>query len=208
MNKPTTARAIAASTRTIGAVAVSEIGNFEEGLRASSAIASEPGATADAIADAAYLHAVCGRNSQARSLLAAVSTAGRSLGKWSRELGSRAQGYYATIALQLCEGQLPAAAAYLVHLKRLQSAGIDASSRVALVAATVAVVHRAPGAENLVRLALDAASTQNAWRWEARARILEAVVNRDAAGLAHLIAAAEERTQRWRSSSWRTPSQS
>ena len=44
---------IVASTRSIAATATAELGDFEEGLRAANAAATEPGATADAIAEAA-----------------------------------------------------------------------------------------------------------------------------------------------------------
>ena len=94
---------IGASTQSIWAAAIAEQGDLEEGLRSSSAIALDPRATADAIADAAYLHAVCGRYSKARSLLSRFE---RGVAPWSREVGSRAQGYYARVALDMAEGRI------------------------------------------------------------------------------------------------------
>ena len=89
------AAGITASTRAIAAASIAETGDLEEGLRLASASAAEPGATADAIADAAYMHAVCGHASKARVLLAKLE---RGDARWSRELGSRAQGCYAEVA--------------------------------------------------------------------------------------------------------------
>jgi DNA-binding SARP family transcriptional activator len=180
--------AIGASTRSIWAAATAELGDLEEGLRSSGGIAVEPGATSDAIADAAYLHAVCGRGGKARSLLNWFE---RGDAPWSRELGSRAQGCYARVALELGEGNIASAMGSLAALKHLESPGIDAASRTAVVAATLAVVSGAADAKQLVQVALETASSQNAWRWMARARILEAVVGRNGDDLALLIAEAE-----------------
>ncbi len=179
---------IAASTGAILSAAVAELGRLEEGLRTSAALAGEPGATADAIADAAYLHAVCGRSTKARSLLARFD---RGDAPWSRELGSIAQGHYARISLALAEGRLGEAEKSLRALQALESPGIDARSRTAIVVATLSLATGREDATRHVQVALESVAAQNAWRWMSRARMLEAIASRDGVNLAELVSETE-----------------
>ena len=73
---------IAPSTRSIQAAALAEQGDLEEGLRLATAAATGPDATADAIAEAAYLHAVCGRTQRGRTLLMRFD---RGDARWARD---------------------------------------------------------------------------------------------------------------------------
>jgi ATP/maltotriose-dependent transcriptional regulator MalT/DNA-binding SARP family transcriptional activator len=179
---------ISASTRATSAAAVAEMGDIEEGLRLASASASEPDATADTIADAAFMHGVCGRLSQAQTLLAKFD---RGDSRWSRELGARGQGLFARIALYLSEGRPEMARTACEKLEALEPEAIDAPSRTAVVAAMIAILDDSPTAASEVRRALEVTSSQNAWRWMARARILDAVVRRDAQGLRLWISESE-----------------
>jgi ATP/maltotriose-dependent transcriptional regulator MalT/DNA-binding SARP family transcriptional activator len=179
---------IVASTRSISATATAELGDFEEGLRAASAAATEPAATADAIAEAAYMHAVCGRTGKAKSLLAKFE---RGDARWSQELESQAQGCYANIALHVSTGHLSSARTAVDALQRIEDPDIDAQSRLSVLVASLASMDGSPEAPGLARAALETAASQNAWRWMARARILEAVACRDGDNLALWISEAE-----------------
>ncbi len=176
------------STRSIAAAATAEQGQLEEGLRAAAACATAPGATADAIAEAAYIHAVCGRTMRAKTFVASFE---RGDAPWANDLPSRALGLHATTALQLSEVQHHSAPSLLNGFQDSGAHDIDSKSRYSVLAATIAVVVRNEEAPELVRRALETASRQNAWRWMARARILEAIVRRDGELLAHLISEAE-----------------
>jgi DNA-binding SARP family transcriptional activator len=179
---------IANSTQATLAAAIAEVGDIEEGLRAANAAAAAPNGSADAIADAAYLNAVCGRPDKARHLLVQFD---RGDAPWSQEIGSRAQGILARASLALTQGHLNTADECLAELRGLDSPGIDTDSRGAVLAATIAVLADSPCAAALVDEALDVATRQNSWRWAARARILEAVVHRDGKALALLIGESE-----------------
>ena len=170
------------------ATALAELGDLEEGLRLANACATEPDATADAIADAAYMHAVCGRLGRARSLLARFE---RGDARWSRELGAQAQGWFARFAIYVSEGNINEARSALRTLQGLELQALDARSRIAVVAATLAVIERSAEAAALVKEAMAIAASQNAWRWMARARILDAVVHRDPESLATWISETE-----------------
>ena len=61
---------ILSSTKSIIATCAAEGGDVATGLESAYAAATEPGATADAIAEAAYVHAVSGHERRRRSLLA------------------------------------------------------------------------------------------------------------------------------------------
>jgi DNA-binding SARP family transcriptional activator len=180
---------ISASTRSVAAAARAELGDIEEGLRAAAAAAAEPSATADAIAEAAYMHAVCGRVPRARALLEAFD---RGNAPWASDLPSRALANHARAAMHLACGQVTDASTLLGSLRDFDGHDVDSKSRYAIVAATVAVVTQTQTAPEVVRRALETASSQNAWRWMARARILEAVVGRNGDDLALLIAEAEQ----------------
>ncbi len=179
---------IFASTRSISAVCAAELGNLAEGIRAAVAAATEPGATADAIAEAAYLNAVSGHAQRAKSLLAEFD---RGDALWSRELASRAQASFARIALHLTEGDLASAQAAWEALRSIEAPDIDSPSRTAVVAAILAVVTEADNSAELAQEAIRVAASQNAWRWMTRARVLAAVARRDADSLALWIGEAE-----------------
>ncbi|MEX1343050.1 MAG: BTAD domain-containing putative transcriptional regulator [Candidatus Limnocylindrales bacterium] len=179
---------IAASTLSIEAAAIAELGNLEEGLRIASLSATEQAASADAIADAAYMHAVCGRTSRARSLLTKYE---RGDSRWARELGAYHQGFYARIAVHLSDGAYSAARSEFDVLDGLEYQAIDAPSRTAVLRATLAVLEGMPSATEAAQEAMAIASSQHAWRWMARARILDAVSSRDGDSLATWISEAE-----------------
>ena len=179
---------VSASTHSTEATAIAELGDLEEGLRLANASATNPDATADAIADAAYMHAVCGRLSRARSLLARYE---RGDSRWSRELGAQAQGWFARFAIYMSEGNLAEARVALETLQGLELQALDARSRIAVVAATLALVEGSDQAEALTKEAMTVAASQHAWRWMARARILDAVVRRDPESLATWISETE-----------------
>ncbi len=182
------ASVVVASSQSIAAVATAESGRLAEGIRAAVSAASEPGATADAIAEAAYLNAVCGRTARAESLLAKFS---RGDAPWSQELASRAQGGYARVALRLSEGDLSGARQEFESIAALQWSDVDTKSRVAVVDSMLSILEGADDALARAGQAVDTATHQNAWRWLARARILEAVAERDGDKLALWIAQAE-----------------
>jgi ATP/maltotriose-dependent transcriptional regulator MalT/DNA-binding SARP family transcriptional activator len=165
----------AASTRSTEAAAIAESGQYEEALRIADASASGPDATADAIADAVYLNAICGRRGRATTLLARLD---RGDARWSRELGVQAQHTFASVALALSEGRLGDARRGTERLRELGPQTLDGWPRAAVVAATLAVVDKSPDAPALVREAIETSTAQHAWRWLARARLLEAIVGR------------------------------
>jgi DNA-binding SARP family transcriptional activator len=181
--------AITSSTKATEAAAIAEMGEIEDGLRMANASAIEPSATADAIADAAYLHAVCGRTGRAASLLARFE---RGDSRWAREIGSEAQGYFARIAFHMAEGRFNDAAAAAAELALREPQAIDARSRLAVVVATLALVNGESDAIALSRRAIEACSQQQAWRWMARARILDAAARQDGNALALWICEVED----------------
>ena len=179
---------ISASTRSIFAAATAELGQIEEGLRLAAAAATEPGATADAIAEAAYLHAVCGRGPRAHHFLAAFD---RGDARWANELPSRGLGQHAREALLIAAGRWDEAIVGIESRRDFEGHDVDASSRYAVLAAILSVLSRSPHAPQDVRRAIDGVASQNAWRWMPRARLLEAVVNRDGDNLAELVTQTE-----------------
>lgn len=179
---------ILASTQSISAASIAELGDFAEGLRAAGAAATEPSATADAIAEAAYLHAVTGRTGRATSLLNRFD---RGEARWSRELSSRAQAWYARIALCLSDGDLLGAQRAAEALRAIDAPDIDAASRLAVIQATLATVEGSNEAFALAREAVAVSGRQNAWRWAARARILAAITERDGESLGLWLGEAE-----------------
>ena len=179
---------VIASSRSIAAVAAAERGHLTDGLREATAAATEPGATADAIAEAAYINALCGRLQRAESLLAKFD---RGDAPWSKELASRAQACHGRVALRLCEGDLRGARLAWDEILGIEASDLDAVSRGALVDSVLALLEGADGALELARDAIAKAASQDAWRWIARARILEAAAERDGRKLALWIGEAE-----------------
>ena len=180
---------ISSSTQALQALAVAELGDLEEGLRLGSAAATGPDAAADAIADAAYLHAVCGRSRQARTLLSRFE---RGDARWARDPSSKAAGCYARFSLAMSDGSRTDAQSALSGLADLAPVDFDTESRRAVLAAALAVASRSAEASDLVQAANDIVGRQTAWRWTMRIRLLDAVVRRDGESLALWIAEAED----------------
>lgn len=179
---------VSASTRSLMAQALAEGGDIEEALRLASAVAGEPTATADAIAEAAYLHAVCGRTRQARLLIARFE---RGDARWAGDPTSQAVGCYARAAISMGGRDLKAVNREIGLLERIEPVEFDAPSRLAVLRAHTALVERAPSATQLARDAVRICAAQDAWRWSARARILLAAAERDGDGMSLWIAEAE-----------------
>lgn len=176
--------AISASTLATEAAAVAEMGHIEDGLRLANSSATGPDATADAIADAAFLHAAAGRARRASALLAQFD---RRDSRWAREIGSDTQGEFARIALLMARGDLNSATEVAQELVRFEHQTIDDLSRQAVVVATLATARRDPRARALARRALDVCGAQKSWRWMARARLIDAAACRDGEALANWI---------------------
>lgn len=172
---------VIASTHSVIAASLAELGDVAGGLETAYSAAVGRGATADAIAEAAYLHSVEGEPERAMALLARFD---RGDARGSRELSSRAQACYARVSVLLGQGDLRGARTVVTSLPQVEAADVDAPSRVAMIAAHLAVVDRASDAHELSLRAVDIAAAQNAWRWLARARVLEAISRRDAGQLA------------------------
>lgn len=172
---------IVASTRSVIATAAAERGLLPEALRLAAAAAGEPGATADAIAEAAYLHALSGRPERAHAYLAKFD---RGDAPWSRELPSRAQACHARLVLHVSEGNLTLAGEALLALEGMEAADIDARARTAVARATLALLRDDDGAATLAEEAVTACREQHAWRWMSRARILDAASRHDGHDLA------------------------
>lgn len=182
------AESIVSSTRVVEAAALAEMGEIEEGLRLSGSVAAAPSANADAIAEAAYLHAVCGREQRARTLLSRFD---RGEARWARDPSSQAVGWYARFALAMNMGAPEHARHAVSALESLDSFDLDSASRRTVMAATVAVACKDPLSSELVGIAADVIERQHAWRWSARVHILQAVVARDGEGLALWMSQAE-----------------
>jgi DNA-binding SARP family transcriptional activator len=171
---------IVASSKSISAISMAELGNLSEGLEAADAAATESDSTADAIAEAAYLNAIIGNTRTTRSLLAKFD---KGESTWSRELSSRALACCARVALNLSEGKMGAAGKALAALESIKAPDVDSKSRLAVVKATLAILERSANSKELASEAVEAAASQEAWRWMARARILDAVASDDADSL-------------------------
>ena len=182
------AAVVVASTKSIVAVATAECGRVAEGIRAAVAAASDPGATADAIAEAAYLNAICGHAARAESLLAKFD---RGDAHWSQEIASRAQAGYARVALRISEGDVAGARQEFEDIVALEGSDIDAKSRAAVVHAMLCMLEGTGDFLSSAKEAVDTATHQNAWRWLTRARILQAVAEHDGGKLAALVTEAE-----------------
>jgi DNA-binding SARP family transcriptional activator len=179
---------ITASTRSLMALALAELGQIEEALRLANQVASEPGATADAIAEAAYLHGVCGRTRRARALIAKFE---RGEAPWAGDPTSRAFGCHARATIAMAGRDYSLARDEIDRLGLIEPADFDAPSRLAVLEALVALAERSDDAHRLARTAVATSTAQNAWRWAARARILEAATRRDAESLALWVTEAE-----------------
>ena len=173
--------AILASTRLISATALAETGRTDDAVEMAIDVATGRSATADSIVEAAYICAVVGRPAKARSLLARFD---RGDARGYRELSSRAQACYARIACCVVSSNLAAAQTPLRELAALRAPEIDAKSRLAVVRAMLAVLARHRDAAPLSANALRSCESQGAYRWMARARILDSVARRDGEGLA------------------------
>ena len=114
--------AVVASSQSVAAVAIAESGALSEGLRAALSAATDSYATADAIAEAAYLSAITGRSARAETLLAKFD---KGDAPWSKELPSRAQAAYARVALRLCEGDTTGARRALVTAEAIETPPIS-----------------------------------------------------------------------------------
>ena len=179
--------AVVTSSQSVAAVAIAESGGLSEGLRAALSAATDPYATADAIAEAAYLSAITGRSARAETLLAKFD---KGDAPWSKELPSRAQAAYARVALRLCEGDTTGAGEPADGGGH-STADIDGVSRAAVMDATLAYLEGAADALERAQTAVALATTQCAWRWLTRARILRSVAERDGAKLHLWITEAE-----------------
>jgi DNA-binding SARP family transcriptional activator len=179
------------SSRAILAISLAERGEIDRALELSEVAAGDDAATADALAEAAYLQAVTGGTKRARSLLAKFD---RGDSRWSREMSSRAQVCCARVALSLAEGNIQAALEAGDALAEIEAADVDSASRLAVIRATLAVLTRSGDAREASQRAMDVTASQDAWRWIARARILEAIGTQDGTGLSLWIAEAEEKS--------------
>ena len=179
---------ITASTRSLMALALAEMGQIEEALRLANLVASEPGATADSMAEAAHLHAVCGRTQHARALVARFE---RGEAPWASDPTSMAVGCLARAAIAMAGREYRVATREVRELSRIRPVDFDAPSRLAVLEALLALAQRSDDAVRLAQHAVAVCTRQNAWRWAARARILEAASLRDGESLALWIAEAE-----------------
>ena len=179
---------IRASTQSLIALTTAEEGQIEEALRLSDAVAASPNATADSIAEAAMLHAACGRTHRSRALLAKLERGGA---LWAQDPTATAAGLHAQVILALAKRDFKVAENSVRQLGELPAVEFDAPSRLAVLRALIATTQRLPTAAQLCSDAVAITSAQQAWRWTTRARILEAAATRDGEGLALWISESE-----------------
>jgi DNA-binding SARP family transcriptional activator len=176
---PAGGRVESSSTMT-QAVAAFELGLMDEGLSLARTATSDSNADPDVLADAIYVAAVTGDADRAAIL---ESRLARKLAGGATHVGSRSQAAYARIACLVTQGCYSDASLQADELAASAQEEMDSVSRSAYIRAMLATISDESSAVEEATQSLAAAESQNAWRWEARLRILEAAARRDAVGL-------------------------
>ena len=170
---------IVSSVQMLRATASAEAGDWRRSIPEAVAVARRQDATADAIADAAYLSALVGNLGDARYLVARLD---RGDAPGSSDAMVSSMGSYARAAIALAGGGV---AGFTDSLPTRQIGGleVDGPSRSALLDAMAATLGRAQSAVTSAAKAVDTISRQNAWRWASRAQLVLAAAQRDGPSL-------------------------
>ena len=170
---------IASSVRMLRATAEAETGECRQGVRRAVEVAREPGATADTLAEAAYLCAVVGRASDAAYFIDRLD---RGDAPHSRDEPVEACRRYAEAAIAMATGEATRLAG---AIEAMGPAGIeiDRVSRVALLRAIASTIAGSGDSKVLARRAMETIARQGAWRWAPRAHIVLAAATRDGSSL-------------------------
>ena len=83
----------------------------------------------------------------------------------------------------MSDGDIHSARAEVVVAEGMEAPELDWRSRLAVMRAIVAVTSRSDDAGIVATSAVDVAASQHAWRWMARARVLQAIAGSDARAL-------------------------
>jgi LuxR family transcriptional regulator, maltose regulon positive regulatory protein len=168
------------SSLMIEASALAEMGRVDDALTLADRVARMPDARADALAEAAWLNAVCGHPGTAQALLARVE---RLESEGHHELGSRALQAFARLALAHTSTPGEPMGSKLRLTSPDESQEVDVVSRWSFIRALFAILDGDANGESLARQALKAATMQEAWRWASRARLLLAIAQRSRAAI-------------------------
>jgi ATP/maltotriose-dependent transcriptional regulator MalT len=163
------------SALAIRALAEAESGRIDEGVQLMEEAAASPQALPDVLADAAYLAAIRGDRSRARTHEHGLR---RRVSSGSPEVGVVFLAEVARITTLMSDGRFgDASARARERLTPLAHDDLDGVARAAyIVALTAALARRQTIHDDLVR-ALASVENQQAWRWDIRVRVLEAVLS-------------------------------
>jgi DNA-binding SARP family transcriptional activator len=173
------------STLVVRASALAELGRIGEAIALSDEAVMMVGAHPDVYADAAFLASVSGDRERAESLehrLRKVVHSG------STQVGALHLARVTRVVRLICSGDAPAA---LVEARTLDCDArdeLDGVSRARYLLAHASTIVGSDEALALTRAAISVAEAQQAWRWDFRLRLLEAVLRNDGRDLARWVA--------------------
>jgi DNA-binding SARP family transcriptional activator len=170
------------SALAIGALARAELGDFDDGIRMMEEAAAAPCALPDVLADAAYLAAIRGERGRAemhQQSLRRLVSAGRT------EVGVAYLAEVVEVTLLITDGRFGEADARARSLASVAQDDLDGVARAAYLAALTSALAGDSSLHDHINHAMKSVDAQQAWRWETRVRVLQAVL------------AARDRSTRW-----------
>ena len=166
------------------ALALAESGDYGQGIALAQEAVAAPNAHPDVLADGAYLSAICGDLQRAESLEHKLH---RLISSGPAQVGARHQAAVARVSRLVAAGCFDDALARTSELQVGRFDELDGASRSAFLVALVSyLTGRLSLAQDIVD-ALRTSDAQQAWRWEARVRIIEASASQDSRSLARWV---------------------
>ncbi|MFV2063490.1 MAG: BTAD domain-containing putative transcriptional regulator [Chloroflexota bacterium] len=173
------------STLSTQAIALAEMGQYGDARMLSEEASSAPDAHPDALADGSYLAAVAGERARAKNLDDRLR---RLMSSGPTQVGAVQQARVARVAILLSDGDFREAASQADRLATDSMDELDGVSRSAYLRALTSTLLERRNAPSQIAEAIEASQRQESWRWELRARTVEAAANADESELGRLIA--------------------
>jgi ATP/maltotriose-dependent transcriptional regulator MalT/DNA-binding SARP family transcriptional activator len=162
------------------ALAELESGDWDEGLRLLQEAVSAPKTSLDVYAEAAYVAAITGETDEAWLLLDRFGRAGAGR-PWG--VGVESLDLFARVMVLLSEGELRQAQRLGEQLVQDPNPDLDGLARRACVLSLLSTLARRADAATLTAEARRLMEQQQAWRWGARLRIVDAALRDDPVSL-------------------------
>jgi DNA-binding SARP family transcriptional activator len=173
------------SALAVQASALAELGRISEAVALSEQAVLMVGAHPDVYADAAVLATISGDPERAQSLEHRLRRAVRS---GSTQVGVRHLARVTKVIRLACTGDVDGALAEARTLDGDARDELDGVSRARYLLALTSALVRTDEALDLTRAAILVAESQQAWRWDFRLRMLEAVLRADGRDFARWVA--------------------